>query len=189
MKNPETTSSRINSTLIQSVFILLAILFAFQANTLNAQVKGVGQPVGQLNTTSGSTYNQLFNSLKNGKCYNTKITSVSVKNNNYAFTTFSRGFLKIESGYNIDIKQLQTEFDDKNNFQGAKTIENLTIYKIGSENIGVVVNMQTWGNKSIKLKDAKIVKEPYGYFITGKATDGNRTVYYTIGIYETDCLI
>lgn len=174
-------------TVCQSMFILLAILFTFQTNTLNAQVKGVSQPVGQIHLPS--TYNQLFNSLKNGKCYNAKITSVSVKNNNYAFTTFSQGFLKIESGYNIDIKPLQTEFDDRNNFQGAKTIENLTIYKVGSEDIGVVVNMQTWGNKSIKLKDVQITKEPSGYFITGKATDGNRTVYYTIGIYETDCLI
>ncbi|MGV6845240.1 MAG: hypothetical protein ACWA42_03835 [Lutibacter sp.] len=134
-------------------------------------------------------YNQLFKALKNGKCYNVKVTAVSVKNNNYAFTSFSQGFLHIVSGYNIEIKSLRTEFDDRNNFQGAKTIENLVIYKKDKYHIGMTVNMKNWGNKTIKLKDVKIAKEPYGYFITGKATDGNRTVYYTLGIYQTNCLI
>jgi hypothetical protein len=179
------------STVIQSVFFLIITIFFLKANTIKASNGEL------LNLTNNSVpelidpvYNQLFNAIKSGrKCYNAKITSVSVKNNKYAFTSFSKGFLRIESGYNIAISRLQTEFDDRRNFQGAKTVENLVVYKIGRSGIGMTVNMKTWGNKTIKLKNVKITKEPYGYFITGNATDGNRTVYYTLGIYETTCLI
>jgi len=176
----------------EKVFFSLLVGLFVQVSTINASNGVIILKPIKLNNvnTINPVYNQLFNAIKTGgKCYNAKITSVSVKNNNYAFTSFSRGFLRIQSGYNIAISRLQTEFDDRHNFQGPKTIENLVIYKTGNYTIGVEVNMRTWGNKSIKLKNVKINKEPYGYFITGKATDGNRTVYYTIGIYETTCLI
>lgn len=177
---------------IKSGLFLIITIFFLKANTINASN---GKLLNLTNNfvseiTIDPVYNQLFNAIKSGrKCYNVKVISVSVKNNNYAFTSFSVGFLKIESGYNIAIKSLQTEFDDRRNFQGSKTIENLVIYKKDKYNIGMTVNFKTWGNKTIKLKNVKITKEPYGYFITGKATDGNRTVYYTLGIYETTCLI
>ncbi len=176
---------------IKSVFFLIITIFFLKVNTINAsngKLLKFNNPISEF--TINPVYNQLFNAIKSGrKCYNAKITSVSVKNNKYAFTSFSRGFLRIQSGYNIAINGLQTEFDDRSNFRGAKTVENLVIYKIGSYGIGITVNMRTWGNKTIKLKNVKITKEPYGYFITGKATTGNRTVYYTLGIYETTCLI
>lgn len=181
-----------NSTVIQSVFFLIITIFFLKINTINASNRISPNSIinSVSNLTTNPVYNQLFNAIKSGgKCYNVKVTSVSVKDNKYAFTSFSQGFLQIESGYNIAIKSLQTEFDDRQNFQGTKTVENLVIYKKDKYNIGMTVNMRNWGNKTIKLKNVKITKETYGYFITGNATDGNRTVYYTLGIYETTCLI
>ncbi|MCF6182589.1 hypothetical protein [Lutibacter sp.] len=176
---------------IKSGLFLIITIFFLKANSINAsngKLLKFNNSISEI--TIDPVYNQLFNAIKSGrKCYNVKVTSVSVKNNNYAFTSFSVGFLRIQSGYNIAISGLQTEFDDRSNFRGAKTVENLVIYKNGKYSIGMTVNMRTWGNKTIKLKNVKITKEPYGYFITGKATDGNRTVYYTLGIYETTCLI
>jgi len=135
-------------------------------------------------------YNELLNNIKSGKiCYSVKVSSVSVKNNNYAFSSFAKGFLEIKNDHNIAIPGLITEFDDRKNFQGTKTRENVEMYYASYNKIGVVVNMQTWGNKSVKLKNVKITKERYGYFITGNINDGNRTVYYTFGIYKTSCLI
>jgi hypothetical protein len=192
MKNLENKANHVYvSQIKRTVFIIIALFFlkTNAINTVNGLTpKLISQNISEL--TTDPVYNQLFNSMKSGgKCYNVKVTSVSVKNNKYAFTSFSSGFLKIESGYNISIRSLQTEFDDRNNFQGVKTVENLVIYKKSKYEIGMTVNMSTWGNRTIKLQNVKIAKEPYGYFITGNATDGNRTVYYTLGIYETTCLI
>jgi len=192
MKNLKTKKAVIQNYSINVQKILFLIATIFFLNNLNAS-GGFTQKVNHSSIsefTINPVYNQLFNAIKSGgKCYNAKITSVSVKNNKYAFTSFSKGFLRIQGGYNIAINSLQTEFDDRNNFRGSKTIENLVIYKRDKYNIGMTVNFKTWGNKTIKLKNVKITKEPYGYFITGKASDGNRTVYYTLGIYETTCLI
>lgn len=194
MKNSikKTCDANQKMNFFKKVFFTLLIGLFVQVSTINAS-NGIiflkPTKCNNVNTTD-PVYNQLFNAIKTGgKCYNAKITSVSVKNNKYAFTSFSKGFLRIQSGYNIAISGLQTEFDDRRNFQGAKTIENIVIYKRGHDNIGVSINMKTWGNKTIQLQNAKINREPYGYFVTGKVTDGNRTVYYTIGIYETACLI
>jgi len=193
MKNIKTkeNQNKIYVALIKRILFSLLAIFFLKINTINATggitPKILNHNISKL--TIDPVYNQLFNAIKRGKCFSVKVTSVSVKSNKYAFTSFSVGFLQIVSGYNIAIKSLRTEFDDRNNFQGAKTIENLVIYKIGKYNIGMTVNFKSWGNKTIRLKNVKIVKEPYGYFITGKTTDGNRSVYYTLGIYETTCLI
>jgi len=192
MKNSKIKEKQMYVTQIKKVVFFIIAIFFLKSNLVNATngitSKLINHNISEL--TINPVYNQLFNSMKSGgKCYNVKVTSVSVKNNKYAFTSFSSGFLKIESGYNIAIRSLQTEFDDRNNFQGTKTVENLVIYKKNKYEIGMTVNMRTWGNKTIKLQNVKITKETSGYFITGKATDGNRTVYYTLGIYETTCLI
>ena len=171
------------------VCLFLATSFVKASNSNPTPSKLVGIENNIITATTNPIYNELFNRIKNGECFKVKVSSVSTKNNNYAFVSYAQGFLQIQSGYNIAISRLQTEFDDRKNFQGPKTIENLVIYKKSSRDIGMTVNMKNWGNKTIKLQNVKITKERFGYFITGKATDGNRTVYYTLGIYKTDCLI
>jgi len=205
MKNSKTLNTKNQSyiRLIQRTISMIMITILFiNINTIQAQ-----QPVNEYNTVTSkeitknpiiskptvnlnSVYGQLFNAIKSGqKCYQVKVSSVSTKNNNYGFVTYALGNLERDGDtYNLIIKGLSTEIDDRNNFQGAKTEESMVIYTQGN-GIGVSVNLKTWGNKTLRLTDVKLNKERYGYFITGKATEGNRTVYYTIGIYEYDCLI
>ncbi|OIP50789.1 MAG: hypothetical protein AUK33_06125 [Flavobacteriaceae bacterium CG2_30_34_30] len=197
MKNSKKSfgqKNRFFTSLNKILFITLTYIF-MQVSSMNAQVNlnsgGVAAQTPQITLPIGTNpvFAELYNRIKNGgECFDAKVSSVSTKNNNYAFVSFAYGFIE-KDGYNLKTILYQTEFDDRNNFQGAKTKEEIAIINTGSNAIGVNVKMITWGNRTLRLTNVNITKESYGYFITGKITDGNRTVYYTIGIYKTTCLI
>ncbi len=186
MKNVNTKiyQNPTKTNFLKIVFLVILSIASIQIYSSN--IPSVKNSVA--NTATNPVYAEILNKINHNKCFAVKVTSVSVKNNTYAFTSFSKGFLEKKNTYNMTIKGLTTEFDDRNNFQGAKTQESFDIYNSGNT-VGVNLHLKTWGNKTLRLTDVKIKKERFGYFITGSATDGNRTVYYTIGIYETDCLI
>ena len=172
-----------------SVKILIMVLLAFTSATAQIKIKGgVSQPIEHL-TSNISAYKDLFNRIKNGECFNVKVSSVSTKNNNYAFVSYAQGFVEKYENDKLKISNLNMEFDDRTNFQGPKTNEEIVVTNNHNNVVSLYVKMITWGNRFLTLKNVKITKERFGYFITGNITDGNRTVYYTLGIYKTDCLI
>lgn len=131
---------------------------------------------------------ELMYKLNHNKCLSISVNSVSIKNK-YSFTSYGTASLIKENATTIKTaRSVNMEFSDRNNFKGAKTLENIKIYG-RSNQISVWIKLVTWGNKTIVLRNVTIRKERYGYFITGRVTDANRTVYYTLGIYETVCLI
>ena len=197
MKNSKKSfgqKNRFFTSLNKILFITLTYIF-MQVSSMNAQVNlnsgGVAAQTPQITLPIGTNpvFAELYNRIKNGgECFGAKVSSVSTKNNNYAFVSFAHDPLLEIDGYNLKMG-LATEFDDRNNFQGTPTQEEIAIINTGSNAIGINVKTITWGNQTLRLTHASITKESYGYFITGKITDGNRTVYYTIGIYKTTCLI
>jgi hypothetical protein len=182
--NTEIYQNPIKTTLQKIVFLIFLNIISIQVYSSNTPTI-----INKISSTATNpVYAEILNKINHNKCFAVKVTSVSVKNNTYAFTSFAKGFLEKKNTYNLTIKDLTTEFDDRNNFQGAKTHESFDIYNSGNA-VGVDLHLKTWGNKTLRLANVKIKKERFGYFITGSVTDGNRTVYYTVGIYETDCLI
>jgi len=196
MKNSKKSfgqKNRFFTSLNKILFITLTYIF-MQVSSMNAQVNlnsgGVAAQTPQITLPTGTNpvFAELYNRIKNGgECFGAKVSSVSTKNNNYAFVSFAHDPLLEIDGYNLKMG-LATEFDDRNNFQGTPTQEEIAIINTGSNAIGINVKTITWGNQTLRLTHVNIAKESYGYFITGKITDGNRTVYYTIGVYKTTCL-
>lgn len=196
MKNSSKSGKQKNqffNSLNKVLFIALTFLFV-QVSSMNAQANlhsgGVAVQTPQITLPAGTNpvYAELYNRIKNGgECFGAKVSSVSTKNNNYAFVSFAHSPLLGIDGYNLKMG-LATEFDDRSNFQGAPTQEEIAIINTGSNAIGINVKTITWANRTLRLTNTEITKERFGYFITGKITDGNRTVYYTLGVYKTDCI-
>ena len=137
---------------------------------------------------------ELMYKLNHKKCLQLEVSSMSIsKSRNRSFmnsyTSYGRESLIKENSYTLkSAHSVKMEFSDRNNFAGPKTRESFKIY--GRTNtISVEIKLETWGNKTIVLRNVEIHKDGFGYFITGRVTDGNRTVYYTLGIYEVVCLI
>jgi hypothetical protein len=137
---------------------------------------------------------ELMYKINHSKCLQLEVSAMSInKSRNQSFmnsyTSYGRESLIKENNYTLkSARSVNMEFSDRNNFAGAKTRESFKIY--GRTNtISVEIKLETWGNKTIVLRNVEIHKDGFGYFITGRVTDGNRTVYYTLGIYEVACLI
>ncbi|MGV6845239.1 MAG: hypothetical protein ACWA42_03830 [Lutibacter sp.] len=144
--------------------------------------------------TTNPIFYELMYKLNHHKCLQLEVSSMSI--NKYGSRKFmnsytSYGKTSLVKENNTTIKSFHSalmEFSDRKNFQGPKTRESFKIY--GATNtISVEIKLETWGNKTIVLRNVQIHRDGYGYFITGRVTDGTRTVYYTLGIYEVDCLI
>lgn len=172
-------------------FIMLTLLFV-QVSSLNAS-NGITPPKlafdnGSAIMASNPVFTELMAILNLNRCLGITVTSTSIKDK-YSFSSYAVGQLAKKNSTTLTSGSIQTEFSDRNNFQGAKTRETIEIVNTGSSNVvGVNVKMETWGNRTLILSNVVINKRRYGYFITGQITDGNRTIYYTIGIYENVCL-
>ena len=125
-------------------------------------------------------------------CYNVNVSSVTVKQNRnmeHSFTSYgSFGYLRKESSSAIKAFEVRTSFSDRNLFSGKKTVESLKISSSGSR-VQVKITFKTWSNEVITLSNVKISKGRFGYFITGNYSKSNKSTYYTLAIYKTDCII
>jgi len=146
-----------------------------------------------INPTNRIFY-ELMYKINHHKCLQLEVSSMSInksRNRSYmnSYTSYGSGSLIKENNYTLkSARSVNMEFSDRKNFAGPKTRESFKIY--GRTNtISVEIKLESWGNKTIVLRNVEIHKDGFGYFITGRVTDGNRTVYYTLGIYEVVCLI
>jgi len=180
----------------KTIYITISL---FMTITLS-QAKNAGNnilPIKQktkIETLTNPIFYELIYKINHHKCLQLEVSSMSIyksskQNFLNSYTSYGRGSLIKENNFTLKtIGSVKMEFSDRNNFSGAKTLENIKIY--GRTNtISVEIKLATWGNKTIVLRDVKIHKDGFGYFITGRVTDGNRTVYYTLGIFEVACLI
>lgn len=138
-------------------------------------------------------FQELLNKLSTtNDCYVVDVSSITVKKNRnleQSFTTYgSFGYLKKLNSNSIKAFNVNTKFSDRSNFSGKKTIESFNISSRGSQ-VQVKITFKTWSNEVINLRNVKIAKGRFGYFITGNYSKSNKTVYYTLAIYKTDCLI
>lgn len=168
-----------------------------------AQAKSGIMPHEQSNNTENTKtaygnpiFYQLMYKVTHNKCLQIEVSSMSIKksaNRSFmnSFTSYGIGSLVKLDNYTLKTaRSVNTEFSDRNNFAGAKTLEDIEIYEGRTgDAVGVKIKMVTWGNRSIVLNNVKIHSDGFGYFITGRVTDGNRTIYYTLGIFEVECLI
>lgn len=149
------------------------------------------------NTSIKSPINRIFYELmykiQHGKALQIEVASMSINKSRKpylnSYTSYGKAYLAKENSTTLKTdRNVSMEFSDRNNFTGRKTLEGIKIY--GATNtIKVEIKLVTWGNKTIVLRDVKIHKDGFGYFITGRVTDGNRTVYYTLGIFEVQTII
>lgn len=131
--------------------------------------------------------NEIIEKLENGACLDLLISSISVKKEQLserAFTSFGTSELLLEN--NNTLRSLPTGI--ATNFSDRQVSENPTrehVYLVYKNNSVVIkVRFQSWGNKTVELKDATIVKREQGYFAAGNYFNGRRVVYYTIAIYD-----
>lgn len=140
---------------------------------------------------NSTIFNEIIQKLnEDGKCMIVQVSSTSILkkgSNERAFTTFSTGHLKKITNSTIKADRLQTSFSDREFFQGQKTVENISL-KIVNNSFKIMVNFQTWGNANVTLDDPIIAKGQNGYFATGRYFDGQKSMQYTIAIYEEVCL-
>lgn len=150
-----------------------------------------------INTAYGNPiFYEIMYKVTHDKCLQIEVSSMSIKksaNRSFmnSFTSYgSESLVKLDNHTLKTARSVNTEFSDRNNFAGAKTLEDIEIYEgTTGDAVGVKIKMVTWGNRSIVLNNVKIHRDGLGYFITGRVTDNNRTVYYTLGIFEVECLI
>ena len=81
---------------------------------------------------------------------------------------------------NYNSENVETAFNDRNNFQSKKTVESVSISSSGN-NVKVKMQFHTW-SQNVELSNVKMTKEQFGYFITGSQSNNTKTVYYTITI-------
>lgn len=115
------------------------------------------------------------------------VTSVSVKrkgNKEHAFTSYGTSKLINQGGsLRCALEGITTDYSDRNNFNGSKTIEHVYL-SFKNNRFVLKVRLQTWGNETVILSNPKLVKGRQGYFATGNYANGSRTFHYTVAIYE-----
>jgi len=189
MKILKIKNRKVNTSLLKKLFLVMLTFLFFEVNYANVSSKIITpKPLKSKTIATNAVFTELMAILNIHQCLGVAVTSTSVKNK-YSFSTFARGQLTKKNAYTLTTSSLQTEISDRKNFQGTKIRETIDIFKSGNTGIGVNIKMETWGNRTIRLRNVVINKRRYGYFITGQVTDGNRTVYYTIAIYKDICLI
>ena len=174
------------------IFFLISIsltIFTANASTINNDYPDSNK----LEKTSfdNTIFNEIISKLNAGKCLSVQVSSTSIRkkgSKEYAFTSYGIGSLSKVNNSTIKANRVQTSFSDRSFFKGSKTVENYTI-TCTSTVFNIKVNYQTWGNQTINLRDAIIFKGRHGYFVTGNYYDGKKIVFYTIAIYEVNCLI
>jgi len=173
-----------------SLFMTIALI---QAKNVENNILPIKQN-SSIEALTNPIFYELMYKINHSKCLQLEVSSMSIKKSSNqkfmnSFTSYGRESLIKENNYTLkSARSVNMMFSDRNNFAGAKTRESFKIY--GKTNtISVWIKLETWGNKTIVLRNVKIYKDGFGYFITGRVTDGNRTVYYTLGIYEAECLI
>jgi len=141
-------------------------------------------------TSRNPLFNELMAILKAHQCLSVTVSGISLKDKS-SFTSYGAGELSLsnKNNYTLTAPHIRTELSDRRNFQGATTRETIDIFNRSGNTIGVTVKMETWGNRTIWLRNVEITKRYNRYFISGIVTDGNRTVYYVIGLYKATCLI
>ncbi|APQ17595.1 hypothetical protein [Maribacter hydrothermalis] len=130
-----------------------------------------------------TVFERLVSKINEGFIFNAHISSSTVKkdgNVELPFTTFGSGPLKLTKGDILKIENVETAFNDRNNFQSKKTVESISISSSGN-NVKVKMQFHTW-SQNVELSNVKITKEQFGYFITGSQSNNTKTVYYTITI-------
>ena len=137
-----------------------------------------------------AVFERLVSKINEGFIFNAHISSSTVKkdgNVELPFTTFGSGPLNLTKGDIIKIENIETSFNDRNNFQSKKTVESMSISSSGN-NVKVKMQFHTW-SQNVELSNVKITKERFGYFITGTQSNNTKTVYYTIAISHRGKLI
>ena len=132
---------------------------------------------------TNAVFERLVSKINEGFIFSAHISSSTVKkdgNVELPFTTFGSGPLNLTKGDIIKIENVETAFNDRNNFQSKKTVESISISSSGN-NVKVKMQFHTW-SQNVELSNVKITKEQFGYFITGSQSNNTKTVYYTITI-------
>ncbi|WP_027065251.1 hypothetical protein [Maribacter sp. Hel_I_7] len=139
---------------------------------------------------TNAVFARLVSKINEGFIFNAHVSSSTVKkdgNVELPFTTFGSGPLNLTKGDIIKIENIETSFNDRNNFQSKKTVESMSISSSGN-NVKVKMQFHTW-SQNVELSNVKITKERFGYFITGTQSNNTKTVYYTIAISHNGRLI
>jgi hypothetical protein len=181
------------NNIVKNIFTLLVLgLLVFNfGNAAEKIEKPSSSEPAKVITYDNDVLNRLISKMNEGYVFSAHISSTTVKkdkNVEMAFASFGTGPLKLIKNGDIRIENVQTAFNDRNNFQGKKTVESLTLSSNGN-NIKITMQFHTWAQQRVELSNAKITKERYGYFLTGVQTNGSKTVYYTIAISHRGKLI
>ena len=158
----------------QLLLLLFCVIVVFQSNATEHKIN-ITHP-----------FDQLMSQLNAGDQFYVELTAISIKNQGNkkeSFTSHGKGPLQKASNAICQIKGVKMQFSDQSNFQGASTIEHFKISKKGND-IGVEIRFQSWGNRSIALREVSMSKEKQGYFISGKMTNGSNISYYNLAIYK-----
>jgi len=179
-------------TILKNILSLLALALCTLNNTYATEkIEAIKLYEPTKNIVDENTIlERLVSKIKEGYIFNAHISSSTVKkdgNVEMPFTTFGSGSLNLIKDGSIKIENVQTAFNDRNNFQSKKTVESLWLSSTGN-NIKVKMQFHTW-NQSVELSNVKITKERFGYFITGLQSNNSKTVYYTIAISHNGRLI
>ena len=171
-----------------ALFILMTMHFGTAAEKIENQV--ISDPIEEY-TLGNATLDRLVSKINDGFIFSAHISSTTIKkekNIEKAFTTFASGGLKLLKDGSVKIEKVATAFNDRDNFQGKKTLESISLSSRGN-NIQIKMQFHTWAQQQVTLSNVKITKERFGYFLTGSQLNGNKTVYYTIAIYHQGRLI
>jgi len=184
------------SEILKRVFLFVVTVSLMVTGTSNASnantEKYIDDNVHTI-TATNPIFQELLNKLSDTRdCYIVDVSSMTVKKNKnleQSFTSYgSFGYLRKENASAIKAFTVNTAFSDRSMFSGKKTIESFNITNRGSQ-VQVRITFKTWSNEVITLSNVKISKGRFGYFITGHYSKSNKSTYYTLVIYKTDCLI
>ncbi len=188
MKNHKKTSKIIKNIFTFLILGLMTVYFGKASEKI--ENSNCPEPTEEISYTN-SVLNRLKQKVNEGYIFSAQISSSTVKKNKnieMAFTTFGMGPLHLKKDGKFYVDNIKTAFNDRNNFQGKKTIESLVLSSNGN-NVKVIMKFHTWSNQTVELTNVKIIKERHGYFATGIHKNGSKTVYYTIVISHRGRLI
>ncbi|WP_350286621.1 hypothetical protein [uncultured Croceitalea sp.] len=138
-------------------------------------------------TNEREIIDELIEKLEDNKCLDLLVSSVSVKKERgeeRAFTTYGTSELRLQNGNTLRSQPtgIATNFSDRE-VSGYPTREHIYIVYRNNK-LTIKVRFESWGDKTVELKDATIVKREQGYFATGNHYNGRRVVYYNITIFD-----
>lgn len=174
--------------LLKIHYILFIALFIAVPSSFAKSQKDIKKNTKTILQSDKYVLKQIIQKMREGHYFNAMTTSLNEQGKNW-FTTYGYSLTVDKSSSNsIKVKGIKTSFSDRQHFQGARTLEEITIYETRGK-LDVRILFTSWNRDRVILKNVSVKKANNVYFITGHYVSKGKTSYVTIGLKDMGKLI